>query len=645
MRINCLPSKIFNKIAAGEVVERPASIVKELVENSIDAGAKMVTIKIEGGGIQKINITDNGCGINFDDLKTAFMPHATSKIQSEEDLFGIKTLGFRGEALASIASVSEITLLSKEPIAETGGKIEISGGAIVTPPEVVGTADGTDITVSNLFFNVPARAKFLKKPKTEEAEITSLVQKFILANPMVSFKYIVDGKIKYLSTGKGILDALFVVHGKEAVDNSVELDADFGYIKIYGYVGKPEISKPNRTYQTIIINNRVIENNTISTAVQNAFGEMLMKKQFPLFVMYIDLDYTKIDVNVHPNKKEVRFENSSDIYVKVFEAVNRALSGLDFTKTISFGDDEEKPAESAPTREFSYTAPAEVDLSVSEVNFSSNMASYLSQSPSAKMVDYANVNNEIGKIGTKEQQLERHSILSAMKVLSDEDDLLASGAVVGSSLLEELTRKMDNNEQIEIGSEASKVRLVGTVFNTYILVEEDDCLYFIDQHAGHERLLYDRLVKQLESRDLEIQSMLVPYVFTVNAQEELFIEEIIPNLASIGFNIEPFGAKSYRVVSVPYLLSSIDIKTFLNDLLIDMRNLKAITIKDILNDEIASRACKSAVKGGDALADDEIKKLLSAFVSSGSKLLCPHGRPVVIKLPQKEIEKWFKRIV
>ena len=283
MRINCLEPRIFNKIAAGEVVERPASIVKELVENSIDAGANIITIKIENGGISKINITDNGCGIHFDDLKTAFLPHATSKIRDEDDLFGIQTLGFRGEALASIAAVSEVILISKEPTASIGGRIELSGGNIVIPPVQEGCADGTDITIQNLFFNVPARAKFLKKPKTEEAEITALVARLILANPMVQIKYIIDGKIKYLSSGRGIKDALFVVHGKEAVENSVEIDSDYGYVKIYGYVGKPSISKPNRTYQTIIINNRVTENLTISSAIQNAFGEMLMKKQFPLF--------------------------------------------------------------------------------------------------------------------------------------------------------------------------------------------------------------------------------------------------------------------------------------------------------------------------------------------------------------------------
>lgn len=658
MRINCLEPRIFNKIAAGEVVERPASIVKELVENSIDAGATMITIKIENGGISKINITDNGCGIHFDDLKTAFLPHATSKIRDEDDLFGITTLGFRGEALASISAVSEVVLQSKEPTAEIGGVIEISGGTITRSPQETGCANGTDITISNLFFNVPARAKFLKKPKTEEGEITSLVAKFILANPMISFKYIVDGKIKYLSSGKGMRDALFVVHGKEAVENTVSVDLDFGYIKVYGYIGTPVISKPNRTYQTIIINNRVVENLTITTAVQNAYGEMLMKKQYPLFALYVDLDYSKVDVNVHPNKKEVRFENSSDIYVKVYEAVNRALNNLDCTKLISVEDEvvEEKPQQS-----FTYQAPTEVVLDAPKVmqtpkttshstSYSSFSGGYSSAPKTAqiKTVDYATTNNELSK-NNKEEMQQVTTIFNAMNVLQDEDNAnaLTDGVRVGSKLLQQLTRKMDDDEQLSIEEKLSApaIKVVGVLFNTYIIVEQADMVYFIDQHAGHERLLFDKLIKEIKSDNLDIQNLLVPYVFTVNPQEKDYLDSILPNLESLGFSLDEFGNRTYRVLSVPYVLSSVNLKDFFNDILSDIKSFKIIELKDILRDKLASLACKSAVKGGDSLEQDEIEKLLTAFATGGNRLLCPHGRPIVVALPQKEMEKWFKRIV
>lgn len=630
MRINCLPSSIFNKIAAGEVVERPASIVKELVENSIDAGATSVTVKISEGGIKEIVVSDNGCGINFEDLKTAFLPHATSKITTEDDLVGIKTLGFRGEALASIAAVSEVLLCSKEPTAENGGKIEISGGTIVTPPTIIGVSDGTEITVSNLFFNVPARAKFLKKPKTEESEITSLMQTFILANPCVSFKYVADGKIKLLSTGKGILDALFVVYGKEAVENSVEIDSDFGYIKIYGYVGKPVISKPNRTYQTIIINNRVIENITISQAVQNAFGEMLMKKQFPLFALYIDIDFTQVDVNVHPNKKEVRFENSRDIYLKVFEVVNRALTNIEFTKTVEF--DEPKKIETPVVREFVYQEPKEISLET--------------KVESSPVVDYSSVNEKLAIAETKEQKYERRTVFSALKVLEEKDDSLKSGAFVGSNLLEELASKIENSEQLSMSKEeTANVKIIGIVFNTYILVQDNDLLYFIDQHAGHERLLYDKFMKQLKEQSLELQPLLVPYVFNVNSLEQEFLDSIMPSLELLGFKLEEFGQKSFKVTCIPYILSSLNMKEFFSSLFDDMRSIKSITIENIMKNEIASRACKSAVKGGDPLNLIEVKVLLKEFLDNGNRLLCPHGRPIVVRLPQKELEKWFKRIV
>jgi len=651
MRINCLEPKIFNKIAAGEVVERPASIVKELVENSIDAGANIITIKIENGGISKINIVDNGCGIHFDDLKTAFLPHATSKIKDENDLFSIQTLGFRGEALASIAAVSEVTLLSKEPTADMGGRIELSGGVVVTPPTKEGCADGTDITIENLFFNVPARAKFLKKPKTEEAEITTLVAKLILANPMVQIKYIVDGKIKYLSSGKGIKDALFVIHGKEAVENTVELDRDYGYIKIYGYVGTPAISKANRTYQTIIINNRVVENSTISASVQNAFGEMLMKKQFPLFVIYIDLDYSKVDVNVHPNKKEVRFENSSDIYMKVFEAVNRKLGSLDHTRTVetTHSDSPLEIKESTP-REFTYTKPSS-SISIetkpspsysSSIQANTNVYSAPKEEKPA-VISYSDINNAIG---TQEQKEKTASLLSALDIMSESQTEMEDGVSVGSRLLQELTRKMDNPEQVVMAEiESTDIKIVGILFNTYIIIEKGDDFFLIDQHAGHERILFDRFNKQIEGKKFDVQRLLIPYVINVNAEEEIFLDSILTNLDELGFVVEQFGNKTYRVLSVPYVLESINLKDFFFEILSDIKNLQTLEMKNILKDKLASMACKSAVKAGDRLDEMEIKTLLHLFGTGGNKLLCPHGRPVMVRIPQKEIEKWFKRIV
>ena len=692
MRINKLEPNLFNKIAAGEVVERPASIVKELVENSIDAGATSISVSIENGGITQIKVTDNGKGIHYDDLLVAFLPHATSKIQKEEDLFSIKTLGFRGEALASIAAVSQVCLVSKFEGAEVGGKIEISGGEVVSAPSPQGAPSGTDITVSNLFFNVPARAKFLKKPKTEESEITNLISRIILANPYVSIKYIVDGKIKMLSSGKGMEDALFEVYGKPAVEQSVYFERDFGYIRIYGYIGKPSFSKPNRTYQTIIINNRVIQNTTISTAVQNAYGELLMKKQFPFFCLYIELDYEKVDVNVHPNKSEVRFEDGRDIYLKVFEAVSRKINNIDYTNNISLGTNEEDTQTSAPVN-FSYKEPS-ADIVISapiapaikpkqelilddfnppvvkqpslpvedkknEIQVDSKQELMIDSTflpaidtkdeivlKENQEVDYSNVNETISTLDEKNDQ-ETRNIFSTLAYLHDNDqDSLKYGVNLGSKLLDELTARVSSNgtQQTIAGTEIEP-KIIGVLFNTYIIIEHGQAMLIIDQHAGHERVLFDKFMGEVKAKQVSLQTLLMPYVLEVNVIENGIISNLLPNLNEIGFIMEEFGSLSYKVSAVPYMLADINLKEFFDSLLSDERTLKQLKMEDLIRDRIATMACKAAVKAGDVLDKSEIKMLINLFIQENNKLLCPHGRPVVIMLEKKELEKWFKRIV
>lgn len=655
MRINCLEPQIYNKIAAGEVVERPASIVKELVENSVDAGSTIITVSIWGGGINEIKVEDNGKGIHYDDLERAFLPHATSKIQTEEDLFGIKTLGFRGEALASIASVSEVVLESHQQGAEYAGIIELSAGEIIKEKSISSRREGTTITVSNLFFNVPARQKFLKKPKTEEGEITSLMAKFILANPCIAFKYIVDGKIKYISTGKGMQDALFVVYGKEAIENTMYIEKDYGYIKIYGFIGKPSFSKPNRTYQTIIINNRVVTNNTIIGAVQSAYGEMLMKKQFPFFVLYMDLDYTKLDVNVHPNKMEVRFENSQDIYLKVLEVVNRKLNALDFSASVvDFMGTGVQEKEIIAPKEFKINETEEnVEIVSSNEEKSTPISMGTTITPASQVtieqatpVDYSTVNDNL-TIGTIEQEKERRNIFSSMALLSDGEDKVEYGVGLGSRLLDELQQKIKQSKQESMLDSIKEdyFRVVGVLFKTYIIVERDDELLLIDQHAGHERLLYDKFIKQVKGAEIDVQPLFLPYVLSLNSAEDNFFQSVLPSLYKLGFDIEEFGERSYKVSSVPYLLADIKLKEFFDSILSDVKNIKTITIVEVLKDKLASMACKAAVKAGDELSQGEIKILLNEFRENGTKLLCPHGRPVVVKIERKELEKWFKRIV
>ena len=654
MRINVLEPRIFNKIAAGEVVERPASIVKELVENCIDAKSTKITIEIENGGIDKIRVSDNGCGIDFEDLQKAFLPHATSKIQSEDDLVAIKTLGFRGEALASIGAVSEVSLTSKTSNNETGGIIEISGGTMTTP-SVCGADNGTDIVVKNLFFNVPARAKFLKKPKTEESEVTNLVERFILANPCVSIKYIVDGKIKYLSNGTGMVDSIYEIYGKDAVNNTIYLEQDYGFLKIYGYIGKPSFTKPNKTYQTIILNNRYIQNQTIASAVHNAYGDILMKKQFPFYVLYVDLDYTYVDVNVHPNKMEVRFENGGVIYSKVFESINRAINSIDFTKTLNSDSSEDLSIQLPNVEE-----EVVIDIPQNNKNFATD-------SPAASIItektdDYKPAVSEISGKSNDPQESQRRTIFSAMAI-NIRDNEFKDGIRIGSKLLNKMQEAYENNENVAsnnyvstqsstleqqkfIEDEVVQFNIIGVIFKTYILVEYGQKLLLIDQHAGHERLLFDKFMREVSSSaETLTQSLFIPYILDLNQVEFDFLSDKIKDLAKLGFEIEPFGESSYKVSSVPYMLAEMNLKNFFDDVLHDLKSMKIQTYDNTLRDKLASLACKAAVKAGDTLSSGEIKYLIQEFAKQNTKLLCPHGRPVVVEISKNEIEKWFKRII
>lgn len=658
MKITVLEPRIFNKIAAGEVVERPASIIKELVENSVDAGAKHITIEIENGGISKIRVIDDGCGIDFDDLQRAFLPHATSKIKEDSDLFEIKTLGFRGEALASIGAVSFVNLISKTKDSSTGGTIQISGGDMGVPT-ICGADNGTDITVQNLFYNVPARAKFLKKPKTEESEITDLVEKFILSNPTVSIKYIIDGKIRHISNGKGMMDAIYEVYGKNTLDNLLYFEQEYDDMRIYGFTSKPEFSKPNRTYQTIIINNRYIKNTTIQSAVTNAYGEVLMKKQFPFFVIYLDMDFSAVDVNVHPNKMEVRFENGNNIYPRVFELINKAINSIDYTRTYQSKQSETLVDSIIVPEDIKNITIEENNFDINKFNIDSEKLNKLWESEEVNISASSNTENNIGNLGNGSKEVNKldttdqiisnlskkysgssANIFTAME-LSSADDVLKNGISFGSKLLNKMEAEQ---EEIDVSKNQS-IRILGVLFKTYIVIEYQNSMLLVDQHAGHERILFDQMMESLKNQKLAIQQLLVPYVLDVNAVEENYILEHIEDLKTLGFDVEEFGDKTFKVSTVPYILEDVDFKEFFDEFLQDMKNPKVFSFAGSFRDKVASMACKAAVKGGDELSYSEVAKLIELFAENNTKLLCPHGRPVVIKVTENEIERWFKRIV
>ena len=632
-KINILDSTIYNRIAAGEVVERPFSVVKELVENSIDAGAGQIIIETEAGGTKSIKITDNGSGILFEDLNKAFLPHATSKINSVDDLEGIATLGFRGEALASIGSVSNITLCSKVKAEETGGEITVNGGKI-EKAILKGTPDGTYISVNNLFFNTPARAKFLKTPKTEEGYITDFIARTILANPNISFKYICDGKIVYQTSGGGLEEAIYVVYGKSTVSSLLPVNYKNENISISGFIGKPTLTKPNRTYQTLIVNGRYVVNALVSTAVYNAYANYMMKGRFPFYVLNIKMPFEDVDVNVHPNKMEVKFVNTNAVYGAVTNAVSEVLlQESNILDAVPAGEQESFTTESLPKTS----------------GYSFNMNSTM-QSSHNTMQTEGETDGKIEELrNIKIEKPLKSKDINIIKLRSDEGVFL------------ETQQRFEQNEQADkvkagiMNTEANtsvfdegflnvnNFKIIGTIFNTYIIIEKQDEMFLIDQHAAHERLLYDKFKTEFENKKINIQELLMPYVLKVNSLENIFIKENWEIFSELGFNIEEFGNLSFKVSSVPLVLSNIELKAYFEDCLKNLNKL------DKNNGEVkhflATKACKAAVKAGRTLNENEISVLLAEIDKNKTTLLCPHGRPVFVRLKKTDIDKWFKRIV
>lgn len=644
-KINILDSTIFNRIAAGEVVERPFSVIKELLDNSLDAKATEIEIKIIEGGIKKIEVTDNGCGIEFDDLERAFMPHATSKISCVEDLDKIGTLGFRGEALSSIGAVSEVTITSKPHTCEIGGKIECNGGKL-SSPEQVGATDGTKVIVENIFYNVPARAKFLKKPKQEATEISNLVLRYILAHPDVKFNYYNDNTLMYSSTGKGLYEAIYCVYGKATCDKILKVDYESeNHVKVWGYIGMPTFSKPNRTYQTLVVNNRYVQNAMVSMCVYNAFEHYLMKGQFPFYVLNINLPLENLDVNVHPNKMDIRFENSNNIYGIVYQAIMQALNEhssqvIEVNKTFEYKPSENVGVSFAQTEQ----SPQKVDI-VSNQQVEPNKA----KSSTQTSVEFYQSLADNSKTAMNQSNAIFSNIFEKTLAKNQEqaeviEPKMPNQNMFSHSQVDNQANQLGLNQTSFLGS--NNYKFIGTLFETYLIVESKEDAYLIDQHAAHERLLFDKYKKQVDNGELYCQLSLIPSsTFTVNNLEKQFIDDNLENFKNIGFEISEFGNLTYRISTVPSLLSGMDVNKFINSVLADLSIFKQLKGSDLILSKLMQHSCKTAVKAGNKLSTSEVQYLIKQMDDTNMQLQCPHGRPVVVKLTKKEIEKWFKRIV
>ena len=683
-KINILDSSIYNRIAAGEVVDRPYSVVKELVENSLDAHAKNITVAIERGGKDLICVTDDGDGIEKSELRAAFLPHATSKIAKVEDLDDIRTLGFRGEAIASIASVSRMRIRSRARGAEEAFELSCAGGTLgeVSPCPL---GEGTEIGVENLFYNTPVRERFLRTDKGEEAEISSYVSRFVLGNPRVSFRYYIGGKLALQSFGGGEEEAVAAVYGGAAVQQCYRIDAVKHGIRLHGYLGKPSFTKPNRTYQSVFVNGRYVVNNTIASAIGNAYGGYLMKRQYPFYVLFVDVPPAVVDVNVHPNKADVRFENNQVIYGCVYSVVSAVLDGnaaaLDFVVGAKDSAAAGEPDRAVSAFEGAVAAPAEnadivgqkapeaaknlvLHSTVSETDREKELFSFAppSQMRGGERVVFHDSGAHPAAPAAEKTGLpfpeaapaggaySKTSPAGAVYPKTSPADAGPSASSPGEDIFAENKRFLEEQERMA-REKAKQQKFVfenavykGSLFNTYLIYEEGDNAYIIDQHAAHERLIFDRLKAEMEARKVVSQPMLVPYILTLNREEGAFFAEHLATIREIGFDIEEFGGGSFKISAVPLDLQDIDLSAFFADVLAEVGTLRAIKLSELLRDKLAMTACKHAVKGGMLLTDAE-QQALFAMLHGDMGLKCPHGRPVAVRMTKAEIEKLFKRIV
>lgn len=621
--INILSKEIYNKIAAGEVVDRPYSVVKELVENAIDAGASEITVEIEGGGRKKARVIDNGKGISKEDLPRAYLPHATSKLKTAEDLFAVATLGFRGEALASIAAVSRMKIVSKRE-GENAYSLSSEGGVLGAVAEAAG-ANGTEVTVEDLFFNTPARLKFLKSDTQEEGEVSNMMARFLLSRPKIAFNYYVNGKLKYRSFGDGLESALAAVYGADTVEKCCEISAEKHGIRIYGYLGNQNFSKPNRSYQSLFVNGRYVVNQTVGAAVTNAYGAYLMKRQYPFFVLFLDVPAGIVDVNVHPTKADVRFADNQIIYGCVYSVVTAVLDGNSKALEYLVSNKTEKRA-----------VQEEIPLPKAEVIQStfSNPQPEMSYEQAKKELSF-----DVSPVGGR---------MSAPRLFQTDEPFTmkvnAPQPKEHDAFEENRAFLLENEKKQQEKIDPATLSYKGELFHTFLIYEIGDDAYFIDQHAAHERLIYNRLVARTGSREPLSQPMLLPFVLSVNSEEYAFLVRQLPLLNELGFEAEEFGGTSIKISAVPLELQSIDLDAFFGEVLGSMETYNGIKLADLLKDKLAGAACKAAVKGGEFLTDDEAKSLI-AQMDGDMGLRCPHGRPVAVKMKKSELEKLFKRIV
>ena len=662
--IQVLDQVTIDKIAAGEVIERPASIVKELVENAIDAGATHVTIEIEEGGISLIRITDDGSGIMKEDIRNAFLRHSTSKIRNVEDLLHITSLGFRGEALSSIAAVTKVEVITKTKEAILGTRYVIEGGQELSLDEA-GSSDGTTFIIRQLFYNVPARRKFLKTAMTEAGHVQDLLIRLALSHPEVAFRFLNNNQEKLRTSGSGKLkDVIYNIYGRDVASNLLELDYRQGGIHITGYLGKPLITRGNRNFETFFVNGRYVKSTMISRAVEDAYKDFMMQHKFPFVVLHFQVNTETVDVNVHPTKMELRFQNQQEVYKTVFEAIHRQLLEPELIPQVEVPEpltspvQEKKKTPSPDLKLVRRAIPSDSKEAV--VSIATTPRDSAAQTvPEPVKEEPHNEDYFIRKM--RERVMSYHNRNSSAEV-KDQKKIFRPEEQkkrIQTSVREATTYKVNETpvvqkpEQLNLFEEKllkrevrAEYRLIGQVFDTYWLVQFQDNLYIIDQHAAHERVLYERTLKEMKNREFTSQYLSPPIILTLSMQEAELLKTHKKRFERIGFEIEPFGGEEYAIRAVPANLFSIAKKELFMEMLDNLADgLSTNMTPDIIDEKVASMSCKAAVKGNNRLSAQEVDALIGELLELENPYHCPHGRPTIIAMSKKELEKKFKRIV
>lgn len=617
--IQVLDQITIDKIAAGEVIERPASIVKELVENAIDAGATAVTVEIKDGGISYIRITDNGCGIPKEEVQVAFLRHSTSKIRSVNDLTTVATLGFRGEALSSIAAIAQVELITKTRDSLLGTRYVIEGG-VEKKFEEVGAKDGTTFLVRQIFYNTPARRKFLKTPMTEASHIHELMVRLALSHPEVSFEFITNNQSKLHTSGNGKLkDVIYHVFGREVTKELIEIDDSYAGIKVTGYIGKPLVSRGNRNYENYYINGRYVKSNMIAKAIEDAYKDFTMQHKYPFTVLHFVMDGNDLDVNVHPTKMELRFSKQQEVYNFIYQAIRTALTEPELIPRVSIPE------------------PVEQTISVPSTPIKSSISTPVRhETPNVIPREEHNLDYFMEKM--KERVTTYHK--------NEPEDVVRETPAYQPEK-EEIQEQLNLFDEKLLSKEAIvEHKIIGQVFDTYWLVEFNEELYIIDQHAAHERVLYEKTLHNMKEREYTSQYLSPPIILNLSMQETQVLKEHFDIFANIGFEIESFGGDSYAVRAIPDNLFGIAKKELFIEMLDGLVDgISSSAAPDLIAEKIASMSCKAAVKGNSRLSAAEVETLIRDLLQLENPYHCPHGRPTIIAMTKRELEKKFKRIV